>query len=173
MRTRPNPVHPAPEADPPRVEAAAEGGADAFDFEIAAPPERVFAAIGDIKRWREWMPGVDGVEWLSRGMLGVGSRWRIGRVLNGDHVEQAFEVSDWEPGRELGLTMIGRRAGYGPRHYGLKLLRGSEKDTTRMHVELACDDEPLPSPPVLTDDPDRHRMLITSLEALRRYVEGA
>ncbi|MFC4728678.1 SRPBCC family protein [Coralloluteibacterium thermophilus] len=162
----------APGARNADIVRPSEDGTNAFEFQIEAPPERVFAAIGDIKRWRDWVPDIHNIEWLSRGMLGVGSRWLVRRQLDGDVVEQAFEVSEWEPGRELGLNMIGRRGEGIARRYTLRLLRGSAKDTTRVRVELACEDEPFPCPPVLSSSPERHRMLITSLEALKRHVEA-
>jgi hypothetical protein len=44
---------------------------------IAAPPERVWSVLSDVRRWPEWLPTVTAVEPLGPEALAVGARYRI------------------------------------------------------------------------------------------------
>ena len=48
-----------------------------FSIEIAAPPERIWAALMDVERWPEWTPTVNRAERLERNPLAVGSQTKI------------------------------------------------------------------------------------------------
>lgn len=79
--------------------------------DIAAPPEEVWAVIGDVERWPEWTPSVRSIKRYDTGPLAVGSRARI--------EQPKLRPADWqvtrlEPGRGFdwetrapGLTVTG------------------------------------------------------------------
>lgn len=80
--------------------------------EIAADPDRVFAALADASSWPAWFPGLGAARWTSSAPYGVGStrEVRVGAL----RVAEEFIV--WDPGERLGFTFTstnlpGTRAG--------------------------------------------------------------
>ena len=76
--------------------------------EVDAPPEVVFAVLGEVERWPEWTPTVTQVERLGdvTGPLALGGRLRI--------VQPKVPPAEWtitsiEPGR--GFRLISRSPG--------------------------------------------------------------
>ena len=84
-------------------------------IDIAAPPERVWAVMIDVERWREWTPTITSIDRLDGGSFRVGSRARVRQPKLPTAV---WTVSVLEPGRYFewrnvspGLTSVaGHRA---------------------------------------------------------------
>lgn len=79
--------------------------------QVAAPPERVIAALADVQHWPEWTESVTSVQRLEPGPLAVGSRTRIKQPKLRESVWQVTEIDDrafsWES-RSPGIVTTGR-----------------------------------------------------------------
>ncbi len=64
---------------------------------IAAPVERVFAISSDVAGYADNMSGIDGVEILTDGDVGPGTRWRETRTLYGRSATEEMWISGFEP----------------------------------------------------------------------------
>ena len=68
--------------------------------DIAAAPDRVWAAITDLEGSVDIISGIDKVERLSDdNAFGVGTRWRETRTMFGKEATEAMEVTALEPQR--------------------------------------------------------------------------
>lgn len=78
---------------------------------IDAPAERVFAAVSDFAAAPAMIDGVERVEMLTDGPVGVGTRFGETRVVLGRRATEQMEVTDFQPGRSLtlGATSCGVR----------------------------------------------------------------
>ncbi|UGT39040.1 DUF1731 domain-containing protein [Nocardia yamanashiensis] len=73
---------------------------------IALPPERLWAVLGDPRRWPEWNPGVAAVDLRSEPAVDArGDYVPGGRVAGAVHRRFAkpFVITNFVPGRELGV----------------------------------------------------------------------
>jgi carbon monoxide dehydrogenase subunit G len=77
--------------------------------EIAAPPERVLAALTDLDHSGRWMPRFVRIERLTGAGFGVGTQVRLTRKLFGREMTEHFEVQKYEPGRVLELFIDGAK----------------------------------------------------------------
>lgn len=80
-----------------------------FVHDIAAPPERVYAAMTDHSTWDHWMKGLVRIEPLTEGPLGAGSKWREVRKMMGQEASEVFEVKAADPGKRLELYVDGKQ----------------------------------------------------------------
>jgi uncharacterized protein YndB with AHSA1/START domain len=64
---------------------------------IAAPPERVFAAIADIESFVEINPNITKVEFHSEQRSGVGTRFRETRLMRAKEASSVLEVTEYVP----------------------------------------------------------------------------
>ena len=67
-------------------------------IDVAAPPDRVWAAMSDVERWPEWTASVMRVERLDSRPFGVGSQVRI---LQPRFPAVVWTVTALEPGRSF------------------------------------------------------------------------
>ncbi|MFY0530569.1 SRPBCC family protein [Archangium gephyra] len=85
--------------------------------EIAASPERVFSALKDLDAASKWMPNLVGIEKLSPGKFGVGTKWRETRRMFGREAGEFFEVTGLEPNKSLELYVDGTQGSSKRGHY--------------------------------------------------------
>lgn len=65
---------------------------------IGASPEEVFAAFADLDRAAERISGITGIERLTDGPVGAGTRWRETRVMMGHEATEEMEFTAFDPG---------------------------------------------------------------------------
>lgn len=71
---------------------------------IAAPPETIFAVVGDVNYFPEVLPSVQHAEQVTDGPLGLGTRFRETRMINGREATAEIEVTTYEPPRRYAAT---------------------------------------------------------------------
>jgi len=84
---------------------------------IGAPPEEVMAAMADLDGWSAWMQGLVRAEKLTDGPFGIGTRWREVRRMFGTEAAEVFEVTTYDPPRQLGLFVDGSQGASGKGEY--------------------------------------------------------
>ena len=72
-----------------------------IEKKIGAPPERVFALSTDLPRLADTVSGIDAVEVLTDGPVGVGTRWRETRTLYGRQATEEMWVTHFEAPRSF------------------------------------------------------------------------
>lgn len=67
-----------------------------LSIDIDADPETVFDVIADIERSPTYIEGIEKVEMLTEGSVGVGTRWRETRVMMKKEAVEEMEVTAFE-----------------------------------------------------------------------------
>ena len=80
----------------------------AFTIEktIDAPVEAVFARASDVRSWADHIDGIERVEVLTDGPIGVGTRFRETRVIFKKEATEEMEITAFEPPRRYALTAV-------------------------------------------------------------------
>jgi carbon monoxide dehydrogenase subunit G len=90
------------------MQAYAEpGGAMAvFTIEktIEAPVATVFARASDVRGWADCISGIERVEVLTDGPIGVGTRFRETRIMFKKEATEEMEITAFEPPRRYALA---------------------------------------------------------------------
>jgi uncharacterized protein YndB with AHSA1/START domain len=71
---------------------------------LPATPDRVFAFVADLDNLPRWQTGIVSAERTSPQPMGVGSTAHVVRELMGQRVAVDLRVTDYQPGRSLGLA---------------------------------------------------------------------
>jgi uncharacterized protein YndB with AHSA1/START domain len=145
-----------------------------FQDTIAAPPERVFAALTDLDGAQKWMPNLVRIERLTPEKTGVGMRWRETRKMFGREASEEFEVTGLEPGKKVELYVDGTkgssRRGYYRFRYELQPSGGST--LLRLHGEIGGMGKLMELVGRLFMGPFKKAMA-KDLEAMKRYIESS
>lgn len=142
--------------------------------EIAASPDRVFAALKDLDAASQWMPNLVGIEKLTPGRFGVGTKWRETRRMFGREASEVFEVTGAEPGKSLELYVDGTQGSSKRGHYRFRYrLEPSGPHTT---LTLAAE---IGGMGFLLELLGRlmlgsfKKAIVSDLEAMAHYIEGS
>ncbi|MEL6330287.1 MAG: SRPBCC family protein [Planctomycetota bacterium] len=64
---------------------------------IDAPIDQVFAVSTDIPSAAEFISGISGIEMLSDGPVGQGTKWRETRTMFGREASETMWIAEWNP----------------------------------------------------------------------------
>lgn len=140
---------------------------------IAAPAERVLAAMLDVDSYQHWMPNFVAAERLDEGEMGVGSRWRETRKMFGREATEVFQVKALEPPRRVSLFCDGRdgTSKKGEYHFDYELRPDGEHTVLTMDGRIVI-------PGWVAGVMGRlfgrsfKKALVKDMEALRKHIES-
>jgi carbon monoxide dehydrogenase subunit G len=142
--------------------------------EIAASPDRVFTVLKDLDSAKQWMPNLVGIEKLSPGKFGVGTKWRETRRLFGGDASELFEVTGCEPARSLELYVDGTQGSSKRGHYRFRYLLepSGGKTTLTLAAEIGGMGFFLELLGRLMVGTFK-KNIVSDLDAMARYIEGS
>jgi carbon monoxide dehydrogenase subunit G len=142
--------------------------------EIAASPERVFSALKDLDAASKWMPNLVGIEKLSPGKFGVGTKWRETRRMFGREASELFEVTSLEPNKSLELYVDGTQGSAKRGHYRFRyrLEPAGGKTALTMEAEIGGMGFLLELFGRLMLGSFK-KAIVSDLEAMAGYIEGS
>lgn len=82
------------------------------EVQVAAPVERVFSLSTDVDGYAENVRGIDRVERLTEGPIGVGTRWRETRTMFGKSATEEMWITVFEPPRLVTVEASSHGAQY-------------------------------------------------------------
>lgn len=142
--------------------------------EFAAPPARVFAAATDLDAARKWMPNLVSLETLSPGPFGKGTKFRETRKMFGRDATEYFEVTGYEPGKQVEFFVDGTKGSSRRGQYRFRYaFTPSGKGTTvTLDGEISGMGKVGEFIGRLLMGPVMKKAIAKDLAAMRRYVEG-
>ena len=97
--------------------------------DIAASPERVWAAVEDISTHVRWMADAESITFTSGRTVGVGTTFECRTKLGPVRLMDLMEITEWEPRRTMGVRHSGVVTGTG--RFTLTDIGDNEGDGTR------------------------------------------
>ena len=88
---------------------------------IGAPPDQVWADLQDISSHVEWMEDAESIRFTSSSRQGVGTTFDCVTRLGPVRLVDRMEVTEWRPGRAMGIRHVGLVTGQG--RFTLRRLR--------------------------------------------------
>lgn len=81
--------------------------------EIAAPPDVVWADVADIASHVTWMADAEAIRFTSATTSGAGTTFDCDTRIGPLRLTDAMEITEWDPGRSMGVRHVGAVAGEG------------------------------------------------------------
>jgi uncharacterized membrane protein len=97
-------------------------------IEINAPAGRIWALMGELEEWPQWMPSIKNIERVSKGPLGAGSQLSVTVKVSGLTVKLLMTITEFVPERRVVLEgkVLGTKL---KRFYALEPVNGKTKVT--------------------------------------------
>jgi carbon monoxide dehydrogenase subunit G len=81
--------------------------------EIDAPPSAVWSVVEPVERHVEWMADAESITFSGQQTRGVGTRFVCRTKIGPISLDDEMEVTEWEPGRAIGVRHQGVVTGTG------------------------------------------------------------
>lgn len=78
-----------------------------------APPREVWEAIANISTHVDWMADAEAIRFTSQRRSGVGATFDCDTRIGPFRLTDRMEVTEWEPGRAMGIRHVGLVTGEG------------------------------------------------------------
>lgn len=101
---------------------------------VNSAPDRVFEVFSDLEVVGDRLSAVEGIELLTDGPVGVGTRWKETRELMGQSATEEMEIVDFDPPRR----MVAEAESYGTR-YTTQFEFEAEGDGTRVRITFRAE----------------------------------
>lgn len=95
---------------------------------LDAPPKVVWRDLEDVASHQEWMLDAAEIRFLTSQRSGVGTRFECDTKVGPFRLTDVMEITEWEPGRAMGVTHVGLVTGEG--RFTLKKARGGRTKFT-------------------------------------------
>lgn len=103
-------------------------------IEIDAPRDVVWAKLADLGSHAEWMTDARSIEFEGEPRSGAGTRMKVHTRVGPLRTNDYLEVTDWEPGRRIGVRHGGLVTGVG--HFTLDAMAGGTRVTWRERLSF-------------------------------------
>ncbi|NNE75221.1 MAG: SRPBCC family protein [Acidimicrobiales bacterium] len=83
------------------------------EIEIAAPPDEVWAFVEPVENHVDWMADAEAIRFTSESTRGVGTTFDCDTKVGPIKLTDKMEITEWEPGRRMGVRHVGLVTGTG------------------------------------------------------------
>ena len=80
---------------------------------LPAPPSEVWAAVADLASHVDWMADAESIRFTTRRRTGVGTTMEVDTRVGPFRLTDVLEVTEWRPGRSIGVRHDGIVGGTG------------------------------------------------------------
>jgi Polyketide cyclase / dehydrase and lipid transport len=104
---------------------------------LPAPPSAVWASVSDLASHVDWMADAESIRFTTRRRSGVGTAMEVATRVGPFRLTDLMEVTEWRPGRAIGVRHDGLVGGTGRFTLGRRWLRpGSTRFTWEERLEF-------------------------------------
>jgi uncharacterized protein YndB with AHSA1/START domain len=80
---------------------------------LPAPPSAVWPVVADLASHVDWMADAESIRFVTEQTEGVGTRFECVTRVGPVHLTDRMEITEWEPGRSMGVRHTGVVTGTG------------------------------------------------------------
>ena len=104
-----------------------------MDIEVDATPSRLWEVVSDLGNAAERIAGIDKIEILTDGPIGVGTEWRETRTMMGKSQTELMKIAAWEPGSHYTVYSDSCGSDF---HWTMRVVPRGEQATLRTEMDV-------------------------------------